>query len=1062
MPGLSPGLRSRGLAPPRHRRQGVRHALLHTLAGRAILVGLAARTIVYGIGLVLGPLPAFVGVIDTVAGIALAAGAASFVVRLLIVAQRHLLWRVRDKLILSYIFIGFTPVLLIATFFLLCGFLLFYNFSSYMVQSRLKALGDEARFLARSTVQEIQGRGERDVPDIVGRRQAGAAGEFAGVSFAVVPMDRACADTTAPQAAVAAGAAPTIAGPWSHVEPPRSVPRWIDCSGFAGLLAYSTRTAGTTGEGDHTHILVRAVAFPNSSRPAYAVIVDLPVTNQATQRLRRETGVEVKDVAAMLLSPGATPIPGLVPSAATPAETGSGGLLSNLRSLLEYRDWVSGDSGTLIVSMQLSVSEIYDRISAQGLVGQNTGQNLLLALSIIIGLFLVIEFVALVAGLALAKSITGSVHELFRGTERVRQADFTHKIAIHTDDQLGELAGSFNSMTASIEDLLRQAAEKKRLEEELRIAREIQMSLLPQGPLEMPGLSVTAMCVPAREVGGDYYDFFRLGERRLGVLIADVSGKGTSAAFYMAELKGLMLSLSEIHTSPRALLLAANRIIAANLDSRSFITMTYAVVDLDARTMTYARAGHTPLMFVPGPESRGDRSVRVLAPDGLVLGLNLDNGEMFERLLEEETIHLRRGDLAVFFTDGITEAMNEADDFFGEGRLGRLAEEHADLSSGRVARARPARDRGVCRHRAAARRHDDDSAQDRPAWTTLDVEEADHRRPMASRRRRGDAWQTFNVVARLVVIFRAHSDIEASVVRGLLEAHGVPSATASDVPHSVFPLTVSALGEVRISVNADDADAARRIIESHRIDLPGGQLVRLRDEFHELQAAIGYRFRDVGLLEHAMTHTSRANEDVSGGVVDNESLEFLGDAVLGFVIADHLFREFPAFDEGQKSKTKAVLVSTSALARQAERLSLGDHLLLGRGEEKTGGRRKAGAARGRLRSADRGDLPRRRHRAGPRVHHARVRAAHRRHSPARPVGPRPQVVAPGIPAVTRPAAARVPARGHGGPGPSQAVSRGRGGARRADRVSGGAEQEGSRAGSGSAGSRKTETRNATR
>jgi ribonuclease-3 len=195
-------------------------------------------------------------------------------------------------------------------------------------------------------------------------------------------------------------------------------------------------------------------------------------------------------------------------------------------------------------------------------------------------------------------------------------------------------------------------------------------------------------------------------------------------------------------------------------------------------------------------------------------------------------------------------------------------------------------------------------------------------------------------VAHLVVIFRAHSDIEASVVCGLLEAHGVPSATASDVPHSVFPLTISALSEVRISVNADDADTARRIIESHRTGLPEGQLIRLRDEFDALQRAIGYRFRDVGLLEHAMTHTSRANEDVSGGVVDNESLEFLGDAVLGFVIADHLFRQFPAFDEGQKSKTKAVLVSAAALARQAERLSLGDHLLLGRGEEKTGGRRK--------------------------------------------------------------------------------------------------------------------------
>jgi ribonuclease-3 len=89
-----------------------------------------------------------------------------------------------------------------------------------------------------------------------------------------------------------------------------------------------------------------------------------------------------------------------------------------------------------------------------------------------------------------------------------------------------------------------------------------------------------------------------------------------------------------------------------------------------------------------------------------------------------------------------------------------------------------------------------------------------------------------------------------------------------------------------------------------------------------------------------MTHTSRANEDASGGVVDNESLEFLGDAVLGFVIADVLFRDFPEWDEGEKSKTKAALVSTTTLARLAEQLGLGDHLLLGRGEEKTGGRRK--------------------------------------------------------------------------------------------------------------------------
>ena len=184
------------------------------------------------------------------------------------------------------------------------------------------------------------------------------------------------------------------------------------------------------------------------------------------------------------------------------------------------------------------------------------------------------------------------------GTERVRHGDFTHRIDIMTSDQLGELAGSFNQMIGSIENLLQTAAEKKRLEEELRIARQIQMSLLPRGPLDVPGLAVTALCVPAREVGGDYYDFFKLPGDLLGVLIADVSGKGTSAALYMAELKGLVLSLSQIYLSPRQLLIEVNRIISDNLDTRSFITMTYAVIDLKAGRMTYARAGHTPLIYM--------------------------------------------------------------------------------------------------------------------------------------------------------------------------------------------------------------------------------------------------------------------------------------------------------------------------------------------------------------------------------------------------------------------------------------------------------------------------------
>jgi ribonuclease III len=191
-----------------------------------------------------------------------------------------------------------------------------------------------------------------------------------------------------------------------------------------------------------------------------------------------------------------------------------------------------------------------------------------------------------------------------------------------------------------------------------------------------------------------------------------------------------------------------------------------------------------------------------------------------------------------------------------------------------------------------------------------------------------------------VVIFRTSSDIEASVVMALLESHGIHTLRTSGNPQAILPMAVNALGEIRIAVHPDSAEDAERIIESHR-DTVGERVVRLRDEFEDLQIRIDYRFKDRGMLEHALTHKSRAAEDLSGGVIDNESLEFLGDAVLGFVVADALFHRYPTYSEGQKSKIKASVVSTQSLARHAEALGLGEHLILGRGEEKTGGRFKA-------------------------------------------------------------------------------------------------------------------------
>jgi serine phosphatase RsbU (regulator of sigma subunit) len=638
-----------------------------------IAAGLAIRVVNYLVGLV-APLPSGVSsVVDITGTVAIAAGAGFFLVRAVASLKRRLLWRVRRKLIISYIFVGFVPVMLVAAFFVLAGVLLFFNVSAYLVRSEFIALRARARIAAHDISVEIERSHASDAAAVLQRARESLASEFPGASLALVTADRRCTGTSTIDEFMTHR--PTsVAGPWAHVLPPTSIPTWIGCEAFGGLFVFGDAAAPSAS---NSGLVIRGVGFPESSAPPYAVVIDLVIDRSLSQRIREATGAA--PVAVGQLDSAIGLLQARAPAEArTPFFEGSLPLPSFC--LPQYHDWNTGRSGLMTTNIRLSIPEIYQKMTATPGSGTGGGDGfVLLALQVVGVLFLVIEGFALLAGLTLARSITGSVHELFTGTERVRRGDFSHKIASTANDQLGELAQSFNSMTASIEDLLEQAAQKKRLEEELRIAHEIQMSLLPQGRLRMPGISVTALCVPAREVGGDYYDFLPIDDHRLGILIADVSGKGTSAALYMAELKGLVLSLSRIHTSPRDLLVEANRIIARHLDARSFITMTYAVIDLKARTMTYARAGHTPLMLLPAAAGERRERARVLVPGGMVLGLKLDQGEMFERLLEQDVVSLRTGDLYLFFTDGITEAMNAHDDCFGEMRLSRLLEEHGDL-----------------------------------------------------------------------------------------------------------------------------------------------------------------------------------------------------------------------------------------------------------------------------------------------------------------------------------------------------------------------------------------------
>ena len=648
-----------------------RRWLLGSIPGRALLIGVTIKAIATVLGWIAPSTWTVLDAVDAVGSLALIFAVGYAMARGIIWAKRRLLWRVRRKLILSYIFVGLVPGLLIIAFFLIAGVILFFNVSTYLLQSRVRTLADQGRFLAESVaLQASHGDPAETLRRTLMQRQSAAAGRYPFTSFAIVPVDGLkCPAGTEP--APPNVRAMTI-GPWEHLEAPLSLPRWIPCDGFAGLLAYRG------GEDDNleARLVMRAVAIPATATPRWAVVVDLPFTVAIEDRLHNETGVRLGEATAFEFDDPRLTIPRGRLLEPRPAVTSSP-LGEGWVAFLDVHHWDTGARNYATVAIQLNVREIYERLTS--LSAARIGQFLLLVLAFLGVLFLTIQFVALVIGFALARQITGAVHDLFTGTEHLRNRDFTYHIPVRARDQLGELADSFNVMTGEITKLLKENAEKARMEQEMLAAREIQQKLLPAGPHHVPGLSIMAFCEPAREVAGDYYDFLPISDTKLGVLIADVSGKGLPAGLYMAQLKVLVQSLARTHLSPREFLKAINRVVADNIDSKSFITMSYAVIDLERREMVHARAGHCPLIRVPGSAPAGLRKAHVHAPDGLVLGLKIDDGEMFDAMIQEETVPLGSDDLIVFFTDGISETMNDAFDCYGEPRLAKVVEQYSHL-----------------------------------------------------------------------------------------------------------------------------------------------------------------------------------------------------------------------------------------------------------------------------------------------------------------------------------------------------------------------------------------------
>ena len=306
------------------------------------------------------------------------------------------------------------------------------------------------------------------------------------------------------------------------------------------------------------------------------------------------------------------------------------------------------------------------------------GSILVITLEVVAVVFLLFEIAAFAVGIMLTRTITSAVAGLYDGTLHVRRGDFSHRIQVRQKDQLGALGESFNEMTSSISGLIEEQRQKQRLEHEVSIAHEVQQQLFPSVLPSVPGLELAAICQPARVVSGDYYDFIQLGPTRVGIAVADISGKGIYAALLMASLQAALrsMALSDGHGCTADIISRVNTHLFVNTSDDRYATLFYAIYDSEAKTLTYTNAGHlAPLLVCPGASEQ----VQQLEQGGTVVGLFENPG------YTERTIEIHPGSLLVVFSDGITEPENVYGEEFGIQRLKAEILRQRDLPVARLA-----------------------------------------------------------------------------------------------------------------------------------------------------------------------------------------------------------------------------------------------------------------------------------------------------------------------------------------------------------------------------------------
>lgn len=553
--------------------------------------------------------------------------------------RTRLLWSLRNRLIVAYLFVALVPVLLVATLAIFAGMILYTQLGGYLLyvdlQHRIEVVSDGAEQIATALSSATPGVD----PEVAER--------------IVAAQEHLVYDHTLPGLAIEFADDPNLL---RRVAPPGT-------NHFAGLIQ----------QGDKLSLVgLRAVETPRGLR---VVSLRVPVTPEFLATLAPDLGIvhfEVLDRQSNTVTGGVIYPFGDVKYRAMRRISARNRTLHPARYVLDpivnglskFEAEYLREDGTVqrawpvVASFNARPSRLNARIFAS--LGE-LGVIYFLPFVVAVIFLLLIEAAALFTGIVLTRRVTRAVDDLYRATQYVQIGDLTHRVRVDRRDQLGVLGESFNQMTGSIGGLIEEQKQRQRLENEISIAREVQNQLFPQKLPSVPGVEIEAICKAARSVSGDYYDFIQLSPTHIAIAIADISGKGISAALLMASLQAALRSqvlATDAETLSMAELVSRlNLHLVRNTADDRFATFFIAVYDSATRTLRYTNAGHLPAFLI------SQDSAIHLDKGGMVLGIVEDY------LYEEGSIQVPANALLVGYSDGLVEPENVYGEEFGIARL---------------------------------------------------------------------------------------------------------------------------------------------------------------------------------------------------------------------------------------------------------------------------------------------------------------------------------------------------------------------------------------------------------